>query len=302
MRNHVAHALFLTTVLLAPCANSTCAQVPTAYDYTRITPANPRVGKLLELDNDTIAAAQITLLDLLNVEFRYPIRGLTPEQLATRFDVVSKIDPPGISSPEHNPHAQTFVIDALLKNHFQLKAHQAVEEVTFQELRSNPASGIKFTFSQAPCAGTSEIDTSNHIASQRMSMSRLATLLSKQLHAYVRDQTDLPGRYVIDLNWSQEAVALHLPPQAAPQLSVRLPSMSSQELLQLALSSQLGVYLSPGHETKTVVIIDYIELPANVIWLPPNADAALSSAHDDDLTPPSRRTPVHRRPIPCPTD
>ena len=102
MRNHAIHALFLAAALLAVCASNTSAQVPTAFDDTSIKPPNYKVPRFLEGSLDTIAAAHITLIDLITIEYPYSpdnILGLTPEQRNTRFDVVAKIDRPAFPTP-----------------------------------------------------------------------------------------------------------------------------------------------------------------------------------------------------------
>jgi uncharacterized protein (TIGR03435 family) len=259
MRNKPVHALFLAAVLLASCAGNASAQVPTAFDNTEITPANKNVGWLLELSNDTIAAAQITLLDLLKIEYHYPIHGLTREQLTTRFDVVAKIDPPGVSDPVRNPKAQAFLIDALLKNHFHLKAHQAMIDVTTQQLIALP-DNTKLTPSSPHCPCSHAITvSSNHLKAERILMPVLAAKLSKELGIEISDATNLKGNYSIDLTWSTQASASPQPPE---------------QLLRLTLV--------PAHSKELGIMIDYVDLPANVLWsapAPDSAQTALSSSH-----------------------
>lgn len=280
MRNHAIHALFLTAAL-ALCSVWASAQVATAVDTIHVMPANVNVPKLLQRNRDTIAAASVTLLDLLELKYGREIRGLTQEQQTTRFDITGKIDPPGVSDPEHNPHAQDFLLDALLKNHFHLKAHDALEDVTFKWLSVIPT-GTKFTQSPPGCPTSRDIDTSSHIASQDMSMFSLTKQLSKDLHTEIKDTTNLRGSYVINLDWSPEGVVSHLPPSTTAQFASHLSLMSSEDLLQFALQTQLGLMLVTAHSQKRVTIIDYIELPASVIWLQPKPDSqqtALSSSH-----------------------
>lgn len=272
MRNHAGHALLLATALLAFCAG-TAAQVPTAFDNTRITPANPNVGKLLELSNDTIAAANIALLDLLRLKAYEPIRGLRQDQLKIRFDITGRIDPPNVPNPEHDPHASQFLLDALLKNHFRLAAHEAQEPDNVQELVVAPV-GIKFhpstTTPDCACSGShSVVITENHLTSSHISMSGLAARLSHELHLQIQNNTNLQGTWVIDLKWSPEAVA----PAFPPGVLAPLPSPSAQppeDFLRKALESQLGLTLQPSKRLQRVLVIDNIELPAEMSsMLPP---------------------------------
>jgi uncharacterized protein (TIGR03435 family) len=269
MRNHAAHALFLAATLLASCPRNTSAQIPTAFDNTSITPANEKVGKLLELSNDTIAAAQITLPDLLQIEFGGRIVGLTDEQQTTHFDVTGKIDPPGVSDPVHNPKARAFTLDALLKNHFHMKAHDGMVDVTTEHLIVG-GGGIKFTPAPTPvrCPCPRPIRTPNsHINSGHLSMSSLAHLLSDEFHIGVVDSTGLQGTFVIDLDWLSK---LNVTPQ------------TTEQVLRPALETHLGLTLAPTRSQEKATIVDYIEIPASVIWLPQNPDSAqtaLSSPH-----------------------
>lgn len=276
MRNRAIHVLFLTSLLLS-CARNTFAQVPTAFDNTSITPANEKVGKLLELSNDTIAGAQTTLPDLLFYEYHYRldhIHGLTREQETTRFDVTAKIDPPGVSDPVHNPKAQAFVIDALLKNHFHMKAHEAMIDVTSEHLLVAPG-GIKFNPTPpppprsvlCPCPrkerAPNNAPVTRNLKDERTSMSGLARQLSDESHIEVVDRTNLQGDFIVDLSWLP---SLNVTPQTAEQV------------LRTALQTHLGLTFLPMRSQEKVIVIDYIELPASVIWLPPASDSAQTAS------------------------
>ncbi|HTV08804.1 MAG TPA: TIGR03435 family protein [Candidatus Aquilonibacter sp.] len=267
MRNHATQALFLATALLAPRVGRIYAQVPTAVDTIRITPANTGVPKLLEFNRDSIAAANISLLDLLELEYRYPLRGLRQDQLAHRFDITGRIDPPGISDPEHDPHAYRFLLDTLLKNHFDLVAHQALEAGTAQELVI-ASGGIKFRPSNSMphcrCDRRSTVVSENRLTSSYISMSTLAARLSQELHLQIRDTTGLQGAFVIDLKWPPEAVAPALPPGVLPPLPRPL-TQTPEDFLRKALETQLGLTLRPTQTKQLVVEIDNIETPASAM-------------------------------------
>lgn len=230
-------ALLLLAVAILTLPVGIHAQVPTAYDYTRVTPPNRNVGKLLELSNDTIAAAQITVLDLLTIEFpRYTtdyIRGLTDEQRTARFDVVSKIDPPGVTDAVHDRNASRFLIDALLKNHFRLAAHEALEDETTEDLLAIPNRPRP-----TPCP--------RHSSQGCISMQILASRLSDELHTKVVNKTDLGGTYVVAFNWSPQDGASREP---------------LDQLISTSLAKQIGVWLSPSRRRVNVVIVDHIEIP-----------------------------------------
>ena len=261
MRNHAVHALCFTAALLTSCARNISAQVPTAFDNTRITPANEKVGKLLEVSNDTIAAAQITLLDLLKVEHPGRIVGLTDQQENTRFDVTARIDPPGVADPVHNRNAQTFLVDALLRNHFAMKAHEGMVDITTERLVVAPG-GIKFSPAPARATAACACPTTprirgHHLDNGHLYMSGLAHELSDQFHIGVEDSTNLQGAFGINLDW---LTTLNITPQTAEQV------------LSKALQTHLGLTFIPTHRQEKAFIVDYIEIPASVVWLPPPAD------------------------------
>lgn len=267
MRTRSTHALSLAAVLLAPCAGNTSAQVPTAFDQTKITPANEKVGKLLELSNDTIAAALITLLDLLKMEYRGRIIGLTDQQEKIRFDVVARIDPPGVPDPAHNQHAQAFLVDTLLKNHFNMKAHEGMVDITTEHLVVAPG-GIKFTPAPARATAACACPTptrvpSHHLDNGHVFMSSLAHQLSDEFRIEVSDNTNLQGAFAIDLDWLAK---LNITPQ------------TTEQVLTKALETHLGLTFTPTHRQEKAFIVDYIELPASVIWLPPNPDSAQTTS------------------------
>lgn len=249
MRQLDANALFLAAALLLSCSIS-AQVVPTALDTTSITPPNYKVPRLLEGSNDTIAAAHITLLDLITIEFPSSsnyVYGLTEEQRTARFDVVARIDPPGVSSPEHDPHAYKFMIHALLRNHFNLVAHESMEDVTFEQLMVTP-NGAK----PAPCLPRRARIASNHPTSECTTTSGLAARLSHELQIEVDDRANLPGAFALDLNWPSEPVPFPKTPGAVPQLP---------QSLQTALI-RLGLTLVPSKKPEKVLLIDSVGFPA----------------------------------------
>jgi uncharacterized protein (TIGR03435 family) len=245
MRNHAIHALFVAATLLAPCTGSSAQVVPTALDRVNITPPNYKVPHFLEGDHDTIAAAHITLLDLLTIEYPYSpdhIIGLTPEQRNTRFDVVAKIDPPGVSDPEHDPRAYKFMIDALLKNHFRLVVHET--DKPFEQLMV-----ASDATKPGPCPPAGSPST---IVSECLTMDEFAARLSNEVHVDVVNRTNLSGTFAIGFNWLS---GLIVPPPAAGRLP-RLP-----QSLRTGLRASLGLMLMPGQNQNKNLVVDHVEFP-----------------------------------------
>lgn len=246
MRTQSARALFLAAIPLALCVTGISAQVATAYDYTSIKPPNPKVPRFLEGSLDTLAAAHITLIDLITIKYQYSpdkIVGLTPEQRTTRFDVVSKIDPPGVADPVHDPHAYSFMIDALLKNHFRLVVHQTDKPSAQLVLSSNPP--------KLPACppDNSSSTTGDHPAIPCITLDEFATRLSNELHIQVLNLINLPGTFAIGFHW------------AGPPIAVRGNLPRLPPALLLALNTGFGLTLLPAPANGKVLVVDHAELP-----------------------------------------
>lgn len=250
MRNHAIHALiFAAALLLIPGIS---AQIPTAVEKVNITPPNYKVPQLLEVSNDTLAATQVTLIDLIRVEYDYPpdrIFGLTQDQRDTRFDVAAKIDPPGVANPEHDPHARKFLIHALLRNCFSLVAHEAQVDVTFEQLIAIPNATKPI-----PCLPRRHrsTDAGNHPTTECMTTSSVAARLSHTLHVEVDDRANLPTAFAMDLNWSSDPIPFPKNPGDQPQLP---------HGLETALQN-VGLTLIPSRKREPVLIIDSAGFPA----------------------------------------
>lgn len=246
MRNANTCALYLAAALFLPCPRSGLAQVPTALDQVSITPPNYKVPHFLEGSRDTLAAAHITLIDLTRIEYHYSpehITGLTAEQRNTRFDVVARIDPAGVLDPEHDSHANSFMIDALLKNDFRLVVHET--DKPFEQLIV--PSGKKVGACPPPDS-PSTTGSSNPIAGQCITMDEFASQLSNEFHIEVVNGTNLPGTFPI---------GFYRPLVASNARGIRLT-----QSLQVALSADLGLMLIHGQNQGKDLVVDHVEFPA----------------------------------------
>jgi uncharacterized protein (TIGR03435 family) len=140
------------------------------------------------------------------------------------------------------------MIDALLKNHFHLVVHE--NDKPFEQLMM-----IGNATKPAPCPPPSSTSTgtSNHVASECITMDELATQLSNELHIDVVNKTNLPGKFAIGFNWPPEPIV----PSTARGGFPRLPRG-----LQTALKTDLGLALIPGVNQNKVLVVDYVELPS----------------------------------------
>jgi uncharacterized protein (TIGR03435 family) len=97
-----------------------------------------------------------------------------------------------------------------------------------------------------------------HIHYSEMSMEVLAAHLSMQLGGPVADFTGLPGKYDIDLCWSQDPsrASVSASPDREPVATASTPSVPR---LMQALQDQLGLRLELKKGPVDFVVVDHAE-------------------------------------------
>lgn len=160
---------------------------------------NINTGKIL---NGVVTLSNATLSDCL--KFAYSLT--TDAQLAgpdwitqkmVRYEVTGK-------APAGTPDEQLrLMLQALLRERFQIAMHTEQREVTHYELVVGK-SGPKLqesTVGPSEATGTARLDG---IRSNRMQMNKLAMLLSRMTRMPVLDKTGLTGFYQFDLRYANE--------------------------------------------------------------------------------------------------
>ena len=219
-----------------------CAQPP-AFEVASIR-ANREGGGVTVLPglrNGTLRATNVTIRHILMAAYGLTeSRVIGPDWLdKDHFDLSAK-SPHGVADNEMKP-----MLQALLKDRFQLAAHSDVREMPVYELVVVKG-GVKMSVYPAP--ERPEIPHPPGVPMMRgtMTTSRLADSLSGFSGRPVLDRTGLSERYNFSL------VFAPLSPRADGN-AVDLPDLFT------ALQEQLGLKLQPAKENLDVIVIDHIE-------------------------------------------
>jgi len=202
---------------------------------------NINTGKVL---NGVVTLSNATLSDCL--KFAYSLT--TDAQLAgpdwinqkvVRFEVTGK-------APAQTPDDQLrLMLQALLKERFQLTMHTEQREISHYELvvGKNGPKLKESTVGPGEATGTARLDG---IRSNRMQMNKLAMLLSRMTRMPVFDKTGLTGFYQLDLRYANEV-------SPRPGENPAGPSVFT------AVQEQLGLKLESKKGPVEVLVIDHAE-------------------------------------------
>lgn len=246
--------LSLAFVLPVPPAQSPpAAAKPPDYDVVTVRINKSASGSVdTDVDNDTYAATNVTLKDLL--EQAYDIRedlisGVPSALDSVRFDVRAKIVDPDLAALRKltDPQRRAMLMPILI-GRFHLKAHTVTRTLPVYDLTVLKG-GPKF--SPSPDQTSQDESTGVHntaFTARNMPMAIFAKTLSHQLHRTVIDKTGLTGIYDLDLKWTGDDVA-NPDPSAPPGFFT-------------ALEEQLGLKLKPGKGPVQTLVVDHVEMPS----------------------------------------
>ena len=202
---------------------------------------NINTGRIL---NGVVTLANATLSDCLL--FAYSLT--TADQIAgpdwinvksVRFEVTGK------AAPE-TPQAQLLLmLQALLKERFQLVLHTEQREMTHYDLvvGKNGPKMKESTVNAQEGTGAARLDG---IRSNHMNMTKLATLLSRMTRMPVLDKTGLTGFYQLDLRYANEVSKVPDEAEAGPSILT-------------AVQEQLGLKLESKKGPVEVLVVDHAE-------------------------------------------
>ncbi len=164
------------------------------------------------------------------------------------FDVEARID----GSKEEKGQERA-MIQSLLADRFMLLIHPETRESTIYALVAAPGGPkIRASADQMPGGGMTPRGSMNIGASNLVGigvpLGLFASLLGTRLDRTVIDQTNLPGRYDIDLRWTSDAVETQ-PDASGPSIFT-------------AAQEQLGLKLQSGKGQAGFLVIDRIEKPS----------------------------------------
>jgi uncharacterized protein (TIGR03435 family) len=196
------------------------------------------------VQHDTVTFTNASLADC--IRFAY---GLTSDaQLAgpdwikskeVRYDIVAK------TLPDTPPEQVLRMMQALLAERFKLALHPENRELAYYALVIAKGGSKMREATDAPASAPTGVQGQLRIISNRMPMSRVATLLSRYMRACVVDQTGLKGPFEVNLVWT---------PDDRP-----VPDEERGPSVFTAVREQLGLRLESHKGPMEVLIVDHAE-------------------------------------------
>jgi len=233
--------------LLVIFAAVSCQAQSPAFDAATVKMGGPEVNGLININtgkitNGVVTLANATLSDCL--KFAYSLT--TDVQIAgpdwinqkmVRFEVTGK------AAPETPSDQLMLMLQTLLKERFRIAMHTEQRDMTHYELTigKNGPKLKESTVAPAEAFGTARLDG---IKSNRMTINKLAALLSRMTRMPVLDKTGLTGFYQFDLRFADER---------QPVENQVGPSVFS------AVQEQLGLKLESRKSPVDVLVIDHAE-------------------------------------------
>ncbi|MEO5922936.1 MAG: TIGR03435 family protein [Bryobacteraceae bacterium] len=223
-------------------AGSLLAQSP-EFDVAAIKPAAPqeigRISTRMSTDTDTgsLVYSNVNLKDMLGRAFRvqqYQISG--PNSIESeRFDVSATFRP-GVT-----PEQVSQMLQALLADRFKLKIHRETKELPAY-LLTVAKNGPKLKPSESDGdVATNSSGKAWHLTA-KVTMRRLAEILTEQAGRPVLDHTDLAGSFDLKLDWTSGEAS-----------DAEIPSIFT------ALQDQLGLKLESTKAPVQSIVVDHVE-------------------------------------------
>ena len=251
--------------LLCACAPAQTAVAPQTFDVASIHINNTETDGHHHIINDPaesrFRAVNLALRDLIQFAYGLPDSQILggPDWLdSIMFDIDAKsdslVDAQLHALPtEQARHQKQLMVQALLADRFQFKAHQETRQLPVYAL-AVAKGGPKFKPSQIN--GTT-IDTGRsrlHIAGSDDTVSILARELAQALGRVVLNQTGLTGRFDLTLRWT--------PDDASQPMLNGAPDPNAPPGIFTAIQEQLGLKLESTKGPVPVLVINSVEMPS----------------------------------------
>jgi uncharacterized protein (TIGR03435 family) len=232
-------------------------------------------------------ATNVTLRELIRTAYQlqnFQLVDVPNWAESNRYDIVAKapselpFGPPG-----SGPGPLQFMMQALLAERFNLKAHRETQEMAIYALvmaRADGRPGPNLRPAAADCAALAAARRGGgpppaafapgermqcgmrmgpgQLSAGSMSMTQFANSLAPQVSRVVLDRTGLTGNFDFEMTWTPDRMPQGNPPPGAPELPPVDPNGPS---IFTALQEQLGLKLDSTRGPVEVLVIDSVSQP-----------------------------------------
>ena len=222
-------------------------------------------------------ATNIPLQLLITLSFQikdFQLEGAPPWLKSERYDIEAK----AAGNPSRDEVAK--MLQTLLEDRLQFKFHRETRELPVYALLVAKAGKLHLAEGECPprpegpppppepgklptafCGGFFAFP--GHLSGQKVPIAQLLNLLSSFTGRNVIDETNLTGKYDIDLQYTPDQGQFQAPPGGAPPGMPPLPSIDPNgPTLFTALQEQLGLKLESQKAPVEMIVIDRIERPS----------------------------------------
>jgi uncharacterized protein (TIGR03435 family) len=200
----IGTAAVMACLVLAPAIR---AQSPPKFEVASLKPSPPAAGDKIYINLGSYRNGTLTLTNALLADcLRYAYSLTNNEQLSApdwvlskniRFDIVAKA-PADATVDQIRPMLQT-----LLTERFRLVTHKQQKELSYEPLVVGKK-GAKVQAARTDSDASGNAFLIGKIISNHISMTMLATLLSRFTGQTVIDMTGLKGEYDVKLEWAPD--------------------------------------------------------------------------------------------------
>jgi uncharacterized protein (TIGR03435 family) len=240
------------------------------------------VSQRLNIGPGTFTAENISMWELIRLAYRvedYQVSGAPDWFSSDLYDVDAKAEKSAIDEMQKVGDDQRELqnrrmLQALLKDRFKLTLRQVNKDLPIYSLVVADAGKLQDaqgdcgpephtkqvgTSSPPPCGSLRVFPWVGHMDGLKVPLTQLVTNLSEFTKRMVLDNTNLGGKYDINLKWFPGPS--EFPPRPAYLPATYQPDPNSPPLLT-ALQQELGLKLEPQTGPVLLLVIDHVEKPS----------------------------------------
>ena len=230
------------------------------FEVATVKQSPPLTGDLININLGTVRNGKLTLTNATLsdcLKFAYGI--VSDAQISgpdwikskvVRFDVVAR-------SADTDRDQLRLMLQTLLADRLKLVLHREQKELPFLALRVGK-NGPKLHEAKADAATAGGPMVLGHIASNRMSMAALASLLSRFERQTIVDMTGLNGFFEVGLEWARDS-SRPVPPLGDAAGVLEQADSRSGPTIFAAVQEQLGLKLESRKGPLDVLVVDHAE-------------------------------------------